>query len=161
MIDQLTLQEKREFLANAPLFDEVERDAIADVAEIVEERIFREGEILAREGDQGDRMYVITSGDVLVSKTNNDGDRVELAVRKKGDHLAEMAILSEFPRTATLTARSEVRVLEVTKDNFENLLVTHTRICLGIIRELIRRLDESDKRIQAQRIREHVVKDKR
>ncbi len=148
MIDQLTLQEKRDFLANAPLFDEVERDAIADVAEIVEERIFREGEILAREGDQGDRMYVITSGEITVSKTNSEGESVELAVRGKGDHLAEMAVLSEIPRTATLTARSEVRVLEVTKDDFNNLLGTHIKISLGIISVLIRRLDESDKRIQ-------------
>lgn len=150
MTDKLTLQEKREFLATAPLFAEVDQNAIADVAEIAEERVFSEGDLLAREGDQGDRMYVITSGTVSVSKINNEGESVDLAVRGKGDHLAEMAMLGEIPRTATLTARSEVRALEVTSDNFEKLLVTHTRISLGVIRELIRRLHESDKRIKSQ-----------
>ncbi len=73
-----------------------------------------------------------------------------MAVRTRGDHVAEMAILGEIPRTATLTADSEVHTLEVTKDDFEKVLVTHTRVSLGVIRELIRRLDESDKRIKAQ-----------
>ena len=148
MTDALTLQEKIDFLAATPLFADVEQNAIADVAEIAEEKIFSEGEILTSEGEQGDRMYVITSGKITVSKTNSEGESVELAVRRKGDHLAEMAVLSEIPRTATLTARSEVRVLEVTKDDFNNLLGTHIKISLGIISVLIRRLNESDKRIQ-------------
>ncbi len=148
MVNAITLQEKRDFLAAAPLFADVEQSAIADVAEIAEEKIFSEGEILTREGEPGDRMYVITSGKITVSKTNSEGESVELAVRGKGDHLAEMAVLSEIPRTATLTARSDVRVLEVTKDDFNNLLGTHIKISLGIISVLIRRLDESDKRIQ-------------
>lgn len=156
MTDTLTLQEIRDFLAGVPLFADVEESVITDVAEIAKENIFSEGEILAREGEQGDRIYVITSGIVAVSKINNDGESVDLAVRGKGDHLAEMAVLSEIPRTATLTARSEVRVLEVKKDAFKSLLGTHTRISLGIIRELIKRLDESDKRIQGQKVPIHV-----
>ena len=135
------------YLSSAPIFVELTEEALLDIAMIAEDKSFLKGELLAEEGETGDSMFVIISGEVVVTKKNNFGDEIELARRGAGAHLGEMAILSNIPRTATLTALSDLKTLEITKNDFEKILITHPQTSLGIIRELIRRLDESDARI--------------
>lgn len=138
------------YLSSAPIFVELTKEALLDIAMIAEDKSFLKGELLAEEGETGDSMFVIISGKVVVTKKNDFGDEIELARRGAGAHLGEMAILSNIPRTATLTALSDLKTLEITKNDFEKILITHPQTSLGIIRELIRRLDESDARIRKQ-----------
>ena len=138
------------YLSSAPIFVELTKEALLDIAMIAEDKSFLKGELLAEEGETGDSMFVIISGKVVVTKKNDFGDEIELARLGAGAHLGEMAILSNIPRTATLTALSDLKTLEINKNDFEEILITHPQTSLGIIRELIRRLDESDARIRKQ-----------
>jgi CRP-like cAMP-binding protein len=78
------------------------------------------GEMIIREGDQGDRFYVIAEGEVIVS-TDNDKIRAQRA----GDYFGEVALLKRIPRTATVTARTSVELYALERDRFIEAVTGH------------------------------------
>jgi CRP-like cAMP-binding protein len=95
--------------------------------------------VIARQGDSGDEMYIIVSGEVCV--INERGH--EMARRKPGDYVGEMAIISQQPRMATLVAAGEVRTLSISRKPFEEILRGRFEISLAVMRELCERLRQS------------------
>lgn len=80
-------------------------------------KIYRDGEVIVREGDIGDRMYVIQSGRARVTR-NAEGKDIHLAELKEGDFFGEMAIIEREVRSATVRAFGEVSLLSIDKKNF-------------------------------------------
>ena len=71
------------------------------------------GEILFREEDPGESMYVILSGEVYIEKENT-----VIALRSRGEYFGEMTLIEDKPRSATITAVKETRLLKYLKINF-------------------------------------------
>ena len=71
-------------------------------------KVYESGEVIARQGETGDRMYVIQSGQVEVTATAAEGE-VRLSVLEVGDVFGEMALFTRTPRSATVRALGEVR----------------------------------------------------
>jgi signal transduction histidine kinase len=82
---------------------------------------FEPGEIVFHENDQGDSMYLIWSGKVAVIKGDLDSPII-LSYRGPGDIFGEMAILENRPRSATIVALEHLRLLEINRQRFEQLL---------------------------------------
>ena len=80
-------------------------------------KVYHHGEIIIRQGDIGDCMYVIQEGQVEVIVEQGDRE-VQLAVRGKGELLGEMAIFEKERRSATVRAVGTVRLLTVDEKNF-------------------------------------------
>lgn len=78
---------------------------------------FHDGEIIVRQGDVGDSMFVIQQGQIEVLK-ETDGEQTRLRVAKEGEFMGEMAIFERENRSATLRALGEVRILTIDKKNF-------------------------------------------
>ena len=78
---------------------------------------FADGEIIVRQGDVGDSMFVIQDGQIEVLK-EVDGEETLLRVAKEGEFMGEMAIFERDSRSATLRARGPVRILTIDKKNF-------------------------------------------
>jgi CRP-like cAMP-binding protein len=109
------------------------------IAEVAEEHLFADGEMIAAEGDPGDTTYVIVDGEVDVVV----GSRT-LAVRGAGDVIGEMSVISSRPRVASLRAKSDVRVLEIHKPAFEAILRERPETALALMRVLCERLSAYD-----------------
>lgn len=77
-------------------------------------RVYNDGEVICREGEKGDGMYVIQSGKVLITKKTQAGD-LTLASLQSGDFFGEMALFDKMPRSATAAAQGEARVLSIDK----------------------------------------------
>jgi CRP/FNR family transcriptional regulator len=80
-------------------------------------KTYQDNEIILKQGDRGNCMYVIQEGLVEIVKETPHGE-VQLGLRKKGDFFGEMAIFEREVRSATVRALGEVRVLTIDKKNF-------------------------------------------
>lgn len=142
----LSLMERILFFKRVPIFANLSPADLKQVAVIAYEESFSDGEVIAEQGETGEAMFVITAGEVRVCMTK-DGVQSEVARRGVGNCVGEMAILNREPRSATLIAAGEVRVLCIDQRSFEGLLRDRPDVSLNIIKELSRRLKEASERI--------------
>lgn len=106
-------------------------------------RDFRAGEVLFREGETGDEMFVIQGGLVRVSKRIGEIER-PIAMLGRGEFLGELAILNDKPRTATATAVEDTPCLVFGARTLETMIVKNGEIAVRLIRKLASRLDAAD-----------------
>ncbi len=105
------------------------------------------GKAIFHEGETGDRMFIIQSGRVRISKMI-DGREHELAILEKGDFFGEMAIVSRINRTATATAVNATQLLAFDRQGFTGMIEKNAKIALNVIDKLCRRLENANSQIQ-------------
>jgi CRP-like cAMP-binding protein len=128
----LAVLEKVMILREASLFTGLAGEELYPVAEIARDAAFGAGEIVVREGDPGDALFVVASGAFEIQKA---GKRLrELGA---GAVFGEMALLDGSPRAATVMASSEGRVLRIPRAEFEALLDESPELSRGVIRTLL------------------------
>jgi CRP/FNR family cyclic AMP-dependent transcriptional regulator len=106
-------------------------------------RDFAVGEVLFREGEAGDHMFVVQSGRVRISKRVGQHERT-LALLSAGDFVGEMAILNRKPRSATATMIEAGHCLTISARTLEAMVVNNAEIALRLIKKLASRLDAAD-----------------
>jgi CRP-like cAMP-binding protein len=110
-------------------------------------KVFPAGTVLFRQGEMGNEMFVIQSGEVEISRTMR-GREAALAVLPAGEFFGEMALINNRPRSATATVKREARLLVIDGMTFEAMLRGRTEIAVRIIRTLARRLEQADQQIE-------------
>lgn len=105
------------------------------------------GTVLFREGDPGEKMYVIRSGKVNIWKRISDSE-MTLAVLGPGEFFGEMALLESLPRSAGATVVEDAELIEVEQSAFETLVHRNSRIAVRLMRRLSSRLREAGRQIQ-------------
>ncbi|HXD10221.1 MAG TPA: Npt1/Npt2 family nucleotide transporter, partial [Anaerolineales bacterium] len=141
----LSLMDRILFFKRVPLFENLSPVDLKQVASIAEEEVFADGETLAQQGDQGDTMFVIVSGEVRVCITQNGRD-VEAARRKPGEYVGELSVINREPRIASLIAAGEVRALCIDQKSFEGLIRERPDVSLTVIQVLGKRLKEASEK---------------
>jgi len=112
---------------------------------------YKPGEIIFRENDAGDRMYVILEGQVSIFKSIAASSNRLLITLQKGDFFGEMALLEGLPRSASAVAQGETKLLAMNEAAFYNFLEKNPEFGPKVIRNLIGRLRNAN-RIIAQSI---------
>jgi CRP-like cAMP-binding protein len=110
---------------------------------------FRQRETIVREGDPGDEMYFIESGRAQVARGSGSRAQV-LAEIGAGDLFGEMALLTGNPRSATVTALSDVDLWVMSRTDFDELVTTYPNLALALSRLLSERLQNTDERFLRQ-----------
>jgi CRP-like cAMP-binding protein len=105
------------------------------------------GTVLFREGDPGNQMYVVQSGEVELRRQTGATERV-IAVLTTGQFFGEMAILKGRPRSATAVVRHDARLLVVGATTFEAMLRARPEIALRIISTLTDRIEAANQQIE-------------
>jgi CRP-like cAMP-binding protein len=145
------LSNEVELLRRVPLFAGVEPAKLKLLAFTSDVVTYRAGQVLFRRGDVGDAAYVIIEGNAQVTIATETGD-VPVASLKDGDILGEIAILCDTPRTATITAGSELKTLRIRKEPFFQLLRQFPEIAIEMTRVLAERLTRTTSElVEAQR----------
>jgi CRP/FNR family cyclic AMP-dependent transcriptional regulator len=106
------------------------------------------GTVLFREGEPGEKMYVIRSGRVNIWKRIADSE-ITLAVLGTGEFFGEMALLEGLPRSAGATVVEDADLIEVELAAFEGLVRKNSEISVRLLRRLSARLREADRQIQS------------
>jgi CRP/FNR family transcriptional regulator, cyclic AMP receptor protein len=136
-----------EFLQNVRLFREVDRPALLALTARLRERRLRKGQVLFREGDQGEEMFLVRDGSILVSKAVTGKVEQVLARFGPGDFFGEMSLFDRSPRSATIQAESEATLLALDRDNLSDLIEVNPRAAAaffhGLVQVFIERLRAS------------------
>ena len=77
------------------------------------EKTFSNGDIIIREGDSGNTFFQLLEGNVAVYKNYGEGDEVQVAVIEPGQYFGEMAVIETYPRSSTVVATGDVKVVEI------------------------------------------------
>ena len=102
------------------------------------------GTVLCREDEIENTFYTILEGEVEVSKSINKSESRLLQTLTPGDFFGEMGIIHNAPRAATVTAKTDVVVLELDRESFDSVLKRSSSIALAMVHEISSRLREND-----------------
>ena len=103
------------------LFTMFEREALEEVLGSTSLRTYGSGEAIVTEGDPGCSLFLIVSGQVLVTTRGEGRDQLQLAELGPGDFFGEVSLLSGRPRTATITAATEVHAIELAREQVDRI----------------------------------------
>ena len=147
------------FLEQLKLFRGLPREEIAAVAMLAAEERFSDGEVLFREAEEGNSLYLLTEGELLVQRKEQ-----LVATVRPGEVVGEMAVIDSQPRSADVIARGDVTTLSI--DRFDLLGLLERRPMLnrgflqmlsGRLRERSSRQDKVNRLIHAYRVRGHLA----
>jgi CRP/FNR family transcriptional regulator, cyclic AMP receptor protein len=133
---------------DVPLFEgltDAEFSLVQDVAQVRENRA---GEVLVREGDDPDGLYILASGAVKVSKLGEDGNERTIAVLGPGEVLGEMTIFGDQPRSADVVALAPSTLYVIPLDRMRELLLQIPTLAMRVIEILSERLREAGRLAQ-------------
>jgi CRP-like cAMP-binding protein len=133
-------------LRAVPLFSSLSDDNLTSLARSVRKRHAQLGDVLCREGERGDEMYVILSGAVTLHK-QADGRPTELGRLESGAHFGEMALIGEAPRSATIVAVTDVDFLAIDRDTLMSVISAFPSVALQILRGYNERLADTTERL--------------
>lgn len=136
-------------LAAAPFLRRLPPSRLDRLVSESELRTLDPGEPLVTEGDQADRVYLVVDGEAAVSKRVNDHEHATIAVRGPGDWVGEMALIDPGPRSASVTARGRLVVLEIPPRAFAEALAAVPEATLDLLRAVTARLRASDRAMLA------------
>lgn len=111
-----------------PLFSELNTQEFVSVLEKLTIRKLPEGSLICEEGDIGSSMYVISEGIVEVYTKDVDGTKIVLARLRGGDFFGEYSLITRKERNASVMAKTDVELLEITGEDFEQIAKAHPRI---------------------------------
>jgi CRP/FNR family cyclic AMP-dependent transcriptional regulator len=136
----------QDVVRRAPLFAALDDEAAATLMESMTPTLMERGDILFREGDQGDRLYVIREGKVKLGRTSSDGRENLVAVLGPGEMFGELSLFDPGPRTMTATAVAETQLLGLGNEDLSGLLAGRPEVAktlLGALAQRLRRTNES------------------
>ena len=140
-ITALSVIERVLFLRKVSLFADLSAADLERVAQLVEERGYADGEVIAGEGEVGEELHIVIEGVIRVVQ-GEEGSERELARRSAGDVVGEMSLIAQAPRIASLIADGPVRTIRLGRHEFASMLRERPGVALGVMRVLVQRLAE-------------------
>lgn len=129
-------------LKRAPIFEKLEDEELERIAEICQEQEFKLGEVIFKEGDPGNRLFILAEGDVRISRNIPGSGEEALAVLKPGACFGEMAIFDRSHRSTDAIANDRVRCVTIARPDFEMLLDFDREIAYKVLWAVVRLLSD-------------------
>ena len=130
-------------LRKSPLFQGLSDDELQQLMDNAKPVALRAGEVLMKQGDPGDSAFVVVKGVFEITKQSGQSV-IKIDVRNPGDVLGEMALLSQAPRSATVTSTTDSEALCISQKAFENLLSSSSTAALAVLHWVMTRLSQND-----------------
>lgn len=140
------LQEEVDILRKIPLFTKIDASKLKLLAFTSEHLEFADGDLICKQGDEGDAAFILLEGEADVIVSTDQGE-LKVASLARNDVVGEIAILCDVPRTATVAATSAVKTLRISKEGFFNLVKEFPQVGVQIMQELASRLNETTQKV--------------
>ena len=132
-----------DFLKHVRLFEDLDRKSLESIANSAVEQSYQPGQDIVKQGDTGVGAFIIRSGRAEVLQ-ERDGKSERIGELKAGEVFGEMALLDEFPRSATVRAIEPTTCLGIQRWHFKGILESHPQIALALLPVLTRRLRSAE-----------------
>jgi len=136
-------------LRKSPLFEGLSDQELQQLVDNAKHVSLREGETLMKQGEPGDSAYVVIDGGFEIQKQSGPSV-IKIDVRKPGEIIGEMALLSNAPRSATVVAVCDSETLQISQDAFENLLSTNPSATMAVLHWVMARLSQNESLLHQQ-----------
>ncbi len=140
------VQLKREILARMPLFRALNDREILRLLQVVEVHPYKDADVVIREGDRGEELFIVLTGSVKVMR-----GETELARFKPGDHFGEMALVRNQPRSATVISDLDSELMVIRRTDFFDILRSEHQLSVKLLWQflgaLADRLDETNREL--------------
>lgn len=137
--------ERADLIAGIPVFSTLPRAELERMADILRLREFAPGALLMREGEDDDHFYILLYGEAEVIKALGTPDERHLGIRPHGTLFGEMSLFDPQGRhTASVRARTPTLALEMTRQDFDDLLHRRPALAYDMVRQISRRLEDTE-----------------
>jgi len=136
------------FLRRVPLFAGLTEPQFEQLAAGSARRSYPKGRTIVSEGEPSQSMYILLAGRAKVQRSDSEGKEVILAVLGSGEYFGEMSLIDDSPRSASVITLESSEFIAVSKDAFKAMLVQSPDMAMSVMRGLVRRLREADKKIE-------------
>lgn len=133
-------------LRDVPMFSELSPEDLEKIADIADEQLYFNQTTLCNEGEPGNTLFIIARGKVDVVIGAGSQEKV-IATRGEGEFVGEMAIFESAPRSATLKASGDVRVLIIDGDAFIAILHDRPDVAISVLKHMSMRVRELNEKI--------------
>ena len=124
-------------LTDAPIFSKLTAEEFNIVSEVLKPVHIKKGEMIFREGDAGQEMYILISGVLKAYAMQSDGSQRWLFdIKQPGDFFGEMSIIAHEPRSAAIGAAEHSVVMKLREDDFLGIISQHPMISFKILRAI-------------------------
>ena len=136
-------------LREVPLFSDLNDEDIETIMHMTVRRVFNKSTMIVIEEDQADTLYIIERGSVKITRLNEDGREVILAILGSAEFFGEMALLDGQGRSANVLALEETVLYTLFRRDFLDVLHRFPSISIQLLREMTSRLRKSDQQIKS------------
>jgi len=134
-------------LRNVPLFAALDEEQLKVLARVIVRSSFGRNARIIGAGDPTDSLYIIISGRLKVLMSDEQGREVILSLLGPGEFFGEMGLLDDSPRSASVVAQEPCELLSISKTDFKRSLAENFDLSLTVMRGLVKRLREADRKI--------------
>ena len=141
----LTNMEKIMFLKESPFFAALPLEELYYIALSIQEESVKKDAVVIRQGTRGGKMYIVVGGslEVSISDESGQGEAQRIAVVEEKQVFGEQALLDDEPRSASVIALEDSRLLSLQRGDLERILRRYSSIAFNMMRILSTRLRES------------------
>ena len=129
-----------DLLRNVAIFKDLDDGELARVSEVCKEQVFVPGEYIFREGESGNRLYLIVEGEVRISREVPGSGEEALAILKQGALFGEMAVFDRSERSTDAISNGGTKVITISRSDFELLLDFNRDIAYKVLWAVVRLL---------------------
>ena len=140
-------EENKAFLRRVPLLQSLSEIELDQLAAGSVRKNFPKGRTIVSEGEPSQSLYILLSGRAKVQRSDSEGKEVILAVLGSGEFFGEMSLIDDAPRSASIITLESCDFMALNKDSFKSMLMQSPEVCMQIMRGLVKRLREADKKI--------------
>ena len=134
-------------LHNVPLFARLDESQLGVLARVIVRRSFGRNAKIIGAGDPTDSLYIVINGRLKVLMSDEQGREVILSILGPGDFFGEMGLLDDSLRSASVVTLDACELLTISKTDFKRSLAENFDLSLNVMRGLVQRLREADRKI--------------
>ncbi len=144
----LSITEKVSLLKSLSIFNETPETILLELAPLMQQEVLQQGNLVFKEGEPGDCMYIINTGEIEIHKGNTT-----LAILQAKEVFGELSLLDAETRSATATVKTDCLLFKIDQQPFYALIESRPEVAMGFIKILSKRLRQINEKAAQQALR--------